>query len=63
MAKEKQIKVTLVRSLIGRKESHIGTAKALGLTKINSSVAVDDIPAMRGMINKISYLLRIEETA
>lgn len=62
MTKDKQIKLTLVRSLIGRKVSHIDTAKALGLTRMHRSVAVKDNPAIRGMINKISYLLQVEES-
>lgn len=56
-----KIKIILKKSLIGRKDDHIATAKALGLTKIGSSVEKEDTPQMRGMINKISYLLDIEE--
>lgn len=56
-----KIKITLKKSLIGRKDDHIATAKALGLTKIGSSVEKEDTPQMRGMINKINYLLDIEE--
>jgi len=55
-----RIKVTLVKSLIGRLEAHKACAHGLGLRKINQSVEVLDTPANRGMINKISYLLKSE---
>ena len=55
-----KIKVTLVKSLIGRLESHKACARGLGLKKINQSVEVLDTPENRGMINKISYLLKCE---
>lgn len=58
---QKKFKVTLVKSLIGRKPKHIATAKGLGLRKINSSVEVSNDPCMVGMINKIHYLLKVEE--
>ena len=56
----KTIKVTLVRSLIGTMESHRATVHGLGLRRINSTVDVIDTPATRGMINKVSYLLKCE---
>lgn len=56
------LKVTLVKSLIGRKPNHIVIAKLLGLGKMNSTVIKPDNPAIRGMINKIDYLLRVEES-
>ena len=52
-----KIKVTLVKSLIGRKKDHIATANALGLRKINKTVEHEDTPQIRGMINKVDYLL------
>jgi len=55
-----RIKVTLVKSLIGRLEAHKACARGLGLRKINQTVEVIDTPANRGMINKISYLLKSE---
>lgn len=55
------LKVTLVRSVIGTKESHRATARGLGLRKLNSSKVLVDSPEVRGMINKISYLLKVEE--
>jgi large subunit ribosomal protein L30 len=64
MAKTKQdvssIKVTLVKSVIGRIESHKATVKGLGLRRLNHTVVVEDTPAIRGMINKINYLLKVE---
>lgn len=64
MAKTKQagktIKVTLVRSLIGTMESHRATVRGLGLRRINSTSDVIDTPATRGMINKVSYLVKSE---
>jgi len=67
MAKAKQakaagktIKVTLVRSLIGTMQSHRATVRGLGLRRINSTSEVIDTPAVRGMINKVSYLVKSE---
>ncbi len=60
---EKTIKITLVKSLIGRIPKHILISKQLGLRKMNSTVVHQDIPAIRGLINQIYYLLNIEETA
>ena len=57
---EKKVKVTLVRSLIGTKESHRATVRGLGLRRLNSSSVLEDTPAVRGMINKVSYLLKGE---
>ena len=56
----KTVKVTLVRSLIGTMQSHRATVRGLGLRRINSSVQLTDTPEVRGMINKISYLLKCE---
>ena len=57
---EKKVKVTLVKSLIGTKESHRATVRGLGLRRLNSSSELQDKPAVRGMINKVSYLLKCE---
>ncbi len=57
----KQLKVTLVKSLNGRLAAHKACAKGLGIRRINSPVAVIDTPQNRGMINKISYMLKVEE--
>lgn len=56
-----KLKITLEKSLIGRKDDHIKTAQALGLKKIRDVVTKDDVPTIRGMINKISYLVKCEE--
>ena len=53
------IKVQLVRSPIGCKEDHRATVRGLGLRKVNSTRELQDTPAVRGMINKIDYLVRI----
>ncbi|MBE9608935.1 50S ribosomal protein L30 [Chitinilyticum piscinae] len=60
MTNAKTFKVTLVKSLIGRLESHKACARGLGLKRLNSSADVLDTPANRGMANKISYLLKVE---
>jgi large subunit ribosomal protein L30 len=57
---DKKIKVTLVKSVIGTKESHRATVRGLGLRRLNSSSELQDTPAVRGMINKVSYLLKCE---
>jgi large subunit ribosomal protein L30 len=56
----KKIKVTLIKSLIGTKQSHRATVRGLGLGRINSSVELEDTPAVRGMINNIYYLVKSE---
>lgn len=56
-----KLKITLVKSLIGRKDDHIATAHALGLKKINNVVEQEDSVTIKGMINKIGYLLKVEE--
>ncbi len=54
------LKVTLVRSLIGRIESHKATVKGLGLRRMHHTVEVQDTQAIRGMINAVNYLLKVE---
>lgn len=56
-----KLKITLTKSLIGRKDDHIATVKALGLRKIGNVVDKEDTPQIRGMVNKVSYLLKVEE--
>jgi large subunit ribosomal protein L30 len=56
----KKVRVTLVRGLIGTRESHRATVRGLGLRRINHTVELEDTPAVRGMINKVSYLLKCE---
>ncbi len=57
---DKTVKVTLVKSLIGTKQSHRATVRGLGLRRLNSSAVLQDTPSVRGMINKVSYLLMCE---
>jgi large subunit ribosomal protein L30 len=59
MTTENKIKVQLVKSPIGTKESHRSTVRGLGLRGVNSTSELEDTPAVRGMINKISYLVKI----
>jgi large subunit ribosomal protein L30 len=59
MAEGKTIKVQLVRSVIGTKQAHRATVRGLGLRKLNSVSELQDTPAVRGMINKISYLVKV----
>lgn len=54
------VKVTLVKSIIGTKETHRATIRGLGLRRINHSRVLVDTPEVRGMINKVSYLLKVE---
>ena len=56
---EKTLKVTLVKSVIGTKQSHRDTVLGLGLKKIGQVRELEDTPAVRGMINKVAYLVRI----
>lgn len=56
----KTIKVTLLRSLIGTRPEHRASVRGLGLRRINHTVELADSPAIRGMINKVSYLVRCE---
>jgi len=58
----KHLKVTLVKSLIGRLAAHKACAHGLGIRRIHNPVTVIDSPENRGMINKISYMLEVEET-
>ncbi len=59
--KKNELKVTLMRSLYGRKKGHKETVYGLGLRRIRHSVVVNDDPCVRGMINKINYLLHVEK--
>ncbi len=55
----KTVKVTLVKGLIGTRESHRATVRGLGLRGINSVSELEDTPSVRGMINKVSYLVKV----
>ena len=61
MAKPKELKVTLVRSKHGRLKNHKACVAGLGLRKMHQSVTVADTPENRGMINRISYMVAVEE--
>ena len=57
---DKKITVKLVKSIIGTKQDHRATVRGLGLRKLNSSAQLDDTPAVRGMIQKVQYLVKVE---
>ena len=61
MAENKQLKVTLTKSTISRLASHKACVAGLGLRRIGHTVTVIDTPENRGMINKVSYMLSVEE--
>jgi len=58
----KTVKVTLVRSMNGRLKNHKASVRGLGLRRMHQTVEVIDTPENRGMINQVSYMLRIEES-
>ena len=61
MAKPKELKVTLVKSKHGRLKKHRACVAGLGLRKIHQTVQIADTPENRGMINRVSYLLSVED--
>lgn len=61
MAEQKKLKVTLVRSIHGRLKKHKACVRGLGLRRMHHTVEVLDTPENRGMINKVSYMLRCED--
>lgn len=56
-----KLKITLVKSINKAKDVQVATVKALGLKKIGSTVEQNDNPQIRGMINKVSHLVSVEE--
>ena len=60
-ASGKRLRVTLVRSPYGTGKQHMACVRGLGLRRLRHAVELEDTPAVRGMINKISYLLKCEE--
>jgi large subunit ribosomal protein L30 len=58
-----QLRITLVRSTIGRPVDQERSVRSLGLRKVNSTVVRNDDPSIRGIVNKISHLLKVEEVA
>ena len=56
-----KLKVTLIRSMIGRPEKHRKVLRGMGLTKVNKTVELENTPAIRGMIHTVSHLVKAEE--
>jgi large subunit ribosomal protein L30 len=56
-----KLNITLVKSKYGRKKGHLECVTGLGLKRLNHTVTREDTPCIRGMINKIDYLLKVEE--
>jgi len=59
MSDNKTLTVKLVKSVAGTRQSHRDTVRGLGLRKVNSERVLEDTPAVRGMINKVSYLVKV----
>ena len=55
------LKITLVKSMIGRPEKHRKVLRGMGLTKLNKTVLLEDTPSIRGMVNAVSHLVKAEE--
>jgi large subunit ribosomal protein L30 len=63
MAKKKDLKITLKKSTIGYHKRQKATVEALGLKRLHHTVTHKDTPQIRGMINKVSHLIEVEETS
>jgi large subunit ribosomal protein L30 len=61
MSEKNQLKVTLIKSVNGRLDSHKACVRGLGIRRIHHTVTVNNTPENRGMVNKVSYLLKVEE--
>lgn len=61
-ASNKTVKLTLIRSMNGRLQAHQACVRGLGLRRMHQSVEVEDTACNRGMINKVSYMLKVEES-
>lgn len=59
MSEKKTLTVKLVKSVAGTREDHRATIRGLGLRKVNSQRTLEDTPAVRGMINKVAYLVLV----
>jgi large subunit ribosomal protein L30 len=59
MSDKKTVTVKLVKSVAGTKQSHRDTVRGLGLRRLNSQYTLEDTPAVRGMINKVAYLVQV----
>jgi large subunit ribosomal protein L30 len=62
MADKKMMRVTLVRSVNGRLASHKACVRGLGLRRMHQTVEVEDTACTRGMVNKVNYMVRVEES-
>jgi large subunit ribosomal protein L30 len=58
-----KLKITLIRSMIGRPEKHRKVLRGMGLTKVNRTVELEDTPAIRGMVHAVSHMVRAEESS
>ena len=56
-----KLKITLVKSMIGRPEKHRKVLRGMGLTKMNRTVELEDTPSIRGMVKKVVHLVSVEE--
>ncbi len=56
-----KLRITLVKSMIGRPEKQRKVLRGMGLTKLNKTVELEDTPSIRGMVNNVSHLVRAEE--
>jgi large subunit ribosomal protein L30 len=61
MSDKKMMNVTLVRSMNGRLKSHQSCVRGLGLKRMHQTVSVEDTPSTRGMLNRVSYMVNVEE--
>ena len=59
MSDKKTLTVKLVKSVAGTRDDHRATVRGLGLRKLNSQRTLEDTPAVRGMINKVAYLVQV----
>ena len=57
-----KLKITLVKSMVGRPEKHRKVLRGMGLTKMNKTVELVDTPEIRGMVNKVSHMVKTEES-
>jgi len=58
---KRKLKITQIRSIFGRLPKHRACVAGLGLRRIRHTVELEDTPAVRGMVNKVAYLLKVEE--
>jgi large subunit ribosomal protein L30 len=57
------LKISLVKSMVGRPEKHRKVLRGMGLTKLNRTVELEDTPSIRGMVQKVIHLVKVEEKA